>query len=121
LMMICFLLFSLLLGIWIGITIKTFQTANGDGTQHAIRVVRIKIDPSQQDELFVQLRKFAEKWRYAIRIAPLDPNHKSFSVQLWRSDMKLLGLYPNDPGTLEIGFFILIRHNQYLASTLTKK
>jgi hypothetical protein len=105
LMMICFLLLGLLLGIWAGIAIKTFQIGNRVGTQHAIRVVRITIDPSQQEKLFVQIRKFADKWRYAIRIAPLDPSNETFSIQLWRSDMKLSGLYPNDPGTLDIGFF----------------
>ena len=104
-LMVFFLLLSLLLGVWIGINIKTVQRENGAGTQHAIRVVRITIDPSQREELFTQLRKFADKWRYAIRIVPLDPSSKHFSVQMWRTDMKLSGLYPNDPGTLDIGFF----------------
>lgn len=105
LMMVFFLLLSLLVGIWIGINMKTLQRENAAGTQRAIRVVRITIDPSQREELFAQLRKFSDKWRYAIRIAPLDPSGEHFSIQMWRSDMNLSGLYPNDPGTLDIGFF----------------
>ncbi len=105
LMMVFFLLLDLLLGIWIGITIKTFQMENSVDTQHAVRVIRITIDPAEREALFAQLQTFADKWRYAIRIAPLDPKGESFSIQMWRSDMKFSGLYPNDPGTLDIGFF----------------
>lgn len=100
-----FLLVGLVLGFSVGSSLKTLQLRNRAGSQQAIRVVRITIDPSQQEKLFAQLQKFADKWRYAIRIAPLDPQNKTFSIQMWRSDIKLLGLYPNDPGTLDIGFF----------------
>jgi len=102
------LLLSIILGIWAGMEIKTLQLENSTGTQRAIRVIRITIDPSQREELFAQLRKFADRWGYAIRIAPLDPNGENFSIQMWRSDIKLSGLYPNDPGTLDIGFFYTI-------------
>jgi hypothetical protein len=103
--MIGALLVGLFAGIWLGITIKTLQLKNNAQTERAVRVVRVTIDPAHQEELFLHLHKFADKWRYAIRIAPLDPRGSSFSVQLWRADMKVLGLYPNDPGTLDLGFF----------------
>ena len=99
------LLVGLLTGVWLGITIKSFQGENNAQTERAVRVVSITIDPVHQEDLFLQLHQFADKWRYAIRIAPLDPNGHSFSIQLWRGDMKVLGLYPNDPGTLEVGLF----------------
>ena len=70
-----------------------------------IRGVDITIDPSQRDELFTQLRKFADKWNYAVLIKPDSLNSEKFLIQLWRSDIKASGIYPNDPGTLSIGFF----------------
>lgn len=85
----CLLLLAVTLGIWAGMGIKTLQLANSTHTQRAIRIVRINIEPPRKDELFTQLRKFADKWGYAIRIAPLDPNGEHFSIQMWRSDIKL--------------------------------
>ena len=105
LMMVVCLLLGLSLGVWIGIAVKTLQVGNSAGGQRAVRVVKIKIDLTQREALFTQLQKFADKWGYATRIAPLDPNGENFSVQLWRADMNVSGLYPNDPGTLDIGFF----------------
>ena len=99
------LLLGLVLGAWIGTSTNTPRVENDPRTRHAIRGVRITIDPSRQEDLFFQLQKFADKWRYAIRIAPLDPAGESFTVQMWRSDIMLSGLYPNDPNTLDIGFF----------------
>src|SRR5688572_10839171 len=95
LMMVACLLLGLLLGVWVGIGVKTFQMENSASTQRAVRVVRITIDPNQQEQLFTELRKFADKWGYAIRIAPLDPHGKNFTVQMWLADMHLSGLYPN--------------------------
>lgn len=103
--LVLFVLLGFLLGIFVGIKITTLRLENSIHTEHAVRDVQITIDTSQQEELFSQLQNFADKWGYAIRIAPLDPNGKSFSVQMWRSDVKLSGLYPNDPATLNIGFF----------------
>jgi hypothetical protein len=99
------LLLSLLLGIWIGMAVKTIKLQAEHSAQQPVRRVTITIDPSQREELFVQLREFGDKWGYAIRIAPLDPNNKSFSVAMWRADIKVLGLYPTDPGTLNAGFY----------------
>ncbi len=69
------------------------------------RVVTITIDQNQRDDLFNQLQKFADKWRYAIRIAPLDPSGSHFSIGLWRSDIKVLGAYLADSATLQVAFF----------------
>jgi hypothetical protein len=70
-----------------------------------VRLMIISIDPSQQDELFDRLRKYAGMWRYAVRIAPDDPSSENYVVQMWRIDMKLSGSYSTDSGTLNLGFF----------------
>ena len=44
------------------------QVLRRDPTFTPGRVMNITIDQSQQEELFAQLQKFADKWRYAIRI-----------------------------------------------------
>jgi hypothetical protein len=67
------------------------------------RVVNITIDQSQQDELFTQLEKFAEKWRYAIRIQPMALDGV-FRVDMWRSDIHVSGVYDNEYAELQLAF-----------------
>jgi len=69
------------------------------------RAVIITINQSQREELFTQTRKFADKWGYATYIAPIDPSGSHFYVDLWRSDIKVLGAYLADSGELHFGFF----------------
>ena len=99
----------LVLGLFLGflagkmtIAEKTKDTSEGEAP---IRIVEITIDESQQEELFTQMRKFADKWRYAIRIAPIVQYEDDFIIQMWREDIKLFGTYPSDPGELKIGFY----------------
>jgi hypothetical protein len=68
------------------------------------RVVSITIDQSQKEELFTQLEKFAEKWRYAIRIVPVFKGSEDFRVGLWRADMKAIGIYLSTSGELNLAF-----------------
>jgi hypothetical protein len=68
------------------------------------RVVNITIDQSQKEELFTQLEKFADKWRYAIRIAPVFEGIDDFRVGLWRADMKVIGVYLSTSGELKLVF-----------------
>jgi hypothetical protein len=67
--------------------------------------VYITIDPIHRDELFTQLRKFSDKWKYAILIDPNSLNPENFEIYLWRHDMRAAGGYPTDPGILAIGFY----------------
>jgi len=71
----------------------------------AIRTITITIDPDRQDELFSQLEKFADMWRYAFLIAPTESNENEYVVSLYRIDMKLKGSYFADSGRLELGFY----------------
>ena len=69
------------------------------------RVVNITIDQSQQEELFAQLQKFADKWRYVIDIQPTDLDW-IYSVEMWRSDIHVSGAYSNkaNSGELQLAF-----------------
>ena len=71
----------------------------------AIRTITIAIDPDRKDELFTQLEKFADMWRYAFLIAPIESNENEYVVSLYRIDMKLKGSYFADSGRLELGFY----------------
>jgi len=102
---IIYLLIGLFLGFLagrMGMAENVKDTSEGTAP---IRTVEITIDPSQQDELFEQMRKFADEWKYAIRIAPLDQFGEKFVIEMWRLDMKLFGTYPSDPGELKIWFY----------------
>jgi hypothetical protein len=102
---VVYLLLGLLLGFLaskIAIAEKTKDTSEGGAP---IRIVEITINESQQEELFAQLRKFADEWAYAIRIAPTSSSSGRFLIQMWREDIKLIGVYPSDPGELKIGFY----------------
>jgi len=68
------------------------------------RIVTIAIDEGQTEQLLAQLRSFADKWRYAIRIDPVKPVSENFRVAMWRSDMKVLGAYLVASRTLQIAF-----------------
>ena len=107
-----YLLIGLLLGFLTSKVLMAEEVKDPSEGTAPIRIVEITIDPSQQDELFAQMRKFAEEWRYAIRIAPLDLDEKfvdqfgkKFVIEMWRLDMKLFGTYPSDPGELSIAFY----------------
>ena len=70
-----------------------------------VRSITINIDPSQQDLLFVQLKKFSDAWRYAVLITPEDPNNGDVNIQMWRYDMKLTGSYSTNTGILKFEFY----------------
>lgn len=92
-------------GILVGMSINLVSSQVG--TQHARRTLRVTIDPDQWPMLFDQFRKFADKWRYAIRIAPLDPNNTSFDIQMWRADMRFTAFMDGsfDEGRVQIHFY----------------
>ena len=102
------LMLTFLLGILVGMRINpnSLQVENS-GTQHARRTLRVTIDKNQWNDLLEQFRSFADYWRYAIRIAPLDPNNNSYNVELWRADMRLTAFMDTDfdEGRVQIHFY----------------
>jgi hypothetical protein len=104
------LLLGLVIGISVGLSINKIginempEPPVANPTFTPGRVVNITIDQSQQEELFAQLEKFAEKWRYAIRIAPVFEGSDDFHVGLWRTDMKAIGAYLSSSRQLQLAF-----------------
>jgi hypothetical protein len=104
------LLLGLLIGVLIGLSINNMgmkevpEVLVTNPTFTPGRVVDITIDQSQQEELFAQVQKFADKWQYAIRIAPVFEGSDDFHVGLWRTDMKAIGVYLSDSGELKLAF-----------------
>ena len=104
------LLLGLSIGVLIGLSINKLRMKEPPGVPVANptfipgRVVNITINQSQQEELFVQLQKFADKWHYAIRIAPVFEKSDDFHVGLWRTDMKAIGAYLSSSGQLQLAF-----------------
>lgn len=105
---IMFLAFCFGIALGIGICKKTNSDRKTDQTNNIeipVKIVRIKIPLTQSSNLKIQLGEFAEKWGYAIRVAEITPDGNDFNVQLWRSDIKIAGAYPIEPGNLVIGFY----------------
>lgn len=104
------LLSGLFIGILVGLNINIIRinempevpVANPTFTPG--RVVDITIDQNQQMKLFAQLQRFAEKWHYAIRIAPVFEGSDDFHIGLWRTDMKAIGAYLSSSGELKLAF-----------------
>jgi hypothetical protein len=102
------LLLGLAIGVLIGLSINNIRIKEGPEVPVAKptftpgRVVDVTLDRNQQEELFAQLEKFAEKWRYAIRIRPTDLNG-IFRIDMWRSDIHVGGVY-DQSGGLQLAF-----------------
>ena len=79
-------------------------------SQVPIRVVAISVQKSDRDAFFEQLKKFSDKHAFAIRIAPVRPDGEHFIVQMWREDIKGIGVNSIDPAAFEIGFYENSRH-----------
>jgi hypothetical protein len=105
------LLLGLAIGVLIGLSINNIrmkaepEAPAASPTFTPGRVMNITIDQSQQEELFAQLEKFADKWGYAIRIRPTDLNW-IFRIDMWRSDIHVGGVYSyhGSDGELQLGF-----------------
>jgi hypothetical protein len=77
--------------------------------QVPIREVDVTLAQNQHDQLFEQLRKFADKYAFAIRISQTaEPPGENFLVQMWREDIKVTAL---DSG--EHGLFLIFFYNTY--------
>ena len=70
-----------------------------------VRKVDITLEQKQHDQLFEQLRNFAGKHAFAIRISQTDPTGEDFLVQMWREDIRIIGSDSGDPGLFEMGFY----------------
>lgn len=103
-------LICLLIGVLLGFAVSKTQTPEDNETavsddETPIRIVEITVDEGEEEKLFEQIRIFADKWQYAIRIAPTASGSERLLIQMWREDIKVIGLFPSDQGELKIGFY----------------
>ncbi len=71
-----------------------------------IRGLTITIDESRREELFAQLRKFAEKHDFEFHLDFYDPDQKIFLIAMYREDLKILADHaPNDPTMISLDFY----------------
>ena len=101
------LLFGCGLALFVGkaLPIEKNTTALTPLPNPAVRIVTVTIRPDNKDELFARLQKFADKWGYAVLIAPNYSNGSEYIVKLYRIDMKMTGSYFADSGILKLGFY----------------
>ncbi len=110
LMMIGFLLLGVLSGLFFGyeggIVIKTsvkeMLQNSKENSENGVPVksVTITVQADQRELLFDQLRQFAKKDFFAIRITSLDA---FYDVEMWRDDVEVNGSFYPDSGKLDLG------------------
>lgn len=71
----------------------------------AIRKAVVTVSEDKLNPFFDQMRAFAEKYGFAVRIAPTAPTGKDFIVELWREDFKILAANPFDKGSFRVSVF----------------
>jgi hypothetical protein len=96
---------GVLLGFMAGRMPRVVSADSLAGNEAPLKIVEVSITEDNQEVLFEQIRKYAESWQYAIRIAPTTQNSEKVLIQMWREDIKVIGLYPSDPGELKMGFY----------------
>jgi len=119
------LLLGVFLGLFVGyqggIVIKTTmketeQNSKANSEYGApVKSVTITVQANERELLFDQLRQFAKKNFFAIRITDFRPS--SYNIEMWREDINIGGLFWIDDKTLSLSF-----HNnqfeQYLSQSL---
>jgi|SRR6185436_3754722 len=80
------------------------KTQNKNG-QLPARKVWVTLAQNQHDQFFEQLRKFADRNAFRIRISQTDPSGENFLVQMWSDDIEIDGVDSSDPGLFKIGFY----------------
>jgi hypothetical protein len=66
---------------------------------------RFTIDRLFRDRFLAAIRKYADEQAFAIRIAPSDPSGEHLLIQLWREDVKIIGVNPFKPEEFRISFY----------------
>lgn len=95
----------LLVGLFAGQGMNAMAGNAESESQLPLRKLTVVLGKTGHEALFAHLRKFADKHGFAIRIAPNTATGGDFSIAMWRSDFKILGANPFEPGTFKIGIY----------------
>ena len=71
-----------------------------------VHSLHLKVDKNQREELFSQLRRFADKNAFQVRFSDLGTGGESFEFELWRQDLYVTAgdVHP-DPTDVWIDFY----------------
>jgi len=87
--------------------------------QLPVRKLRITIDPSRQQELFIQFHKFAEKHGFEIEISDYGTGGESYVVWMMRDSIQIAASHtPHDREIVSVGFYDETRADPVSAKTL---
>ena len=50
--------------------------------------------------------RYAEQHAFAMRIGQSDPSGDDVLIQMWREDVKLIGVNPFEPGEYRVSFYL---------------
>ncbi|HEX9387980.1 MAG TPA: hypothetical protein VF918_16770 [Anaerolineales bacterium] len=96
----------LLLSVWACASIKTIASEAEDSAgQLPRRKLVIKIETSQPNKLFDQLRKFADEQGFKILIDTRPPGVEGFYIDMYRRDIEISGTNPFAPEEYQIGIY----------------
>ncbi len=74
-------------------------------SQLPLRTVTVTLNEGTRDRFFDELKKFADTYAFAIRIAPNHPDLKHFLIQMWRVDIKGIGSNVLEIDEFNISFY----------------
>lgn len=80
-----------------------FDFGEGRKSVHDVRVI---VPSKEWEAYFTQMREFAEANDFKIRIVRPKPEYDVFFVDLWRSDVALIGWNMFDMPELVTGFYV---------------
>jgi hypothetical protein len=89
----------------VGMNIVQAERCGRGRSQLPIYGLIVTIEKNRMEELFTQIRMFADKQAFAIRIAPTTPSHQDYLIQLWREDIKIIGTNSVEPNVFGINFY----------------
>ena len=80
-------------------------------TELPLRTINVTLAKDQREQYVDQVRKFADSYAFAIRVAQSSPNPDHVLVQLWREDAKLISVIIPDRTAQSLTYFIGIYGN----------
>ncbi|WP_119392201.1 hypothetical protein [Taklimakanibacter lacteus] len=70
-----------------------------------LRIVEFTLPGGASEVLYAKLRGYADKFGFAIRIAPTTPDSQRVLIEMWREEIRLLGLNAERPSSYTIAFY----------------
>ena len=81
-------------------------TPTRDHSQSPIGELSVLVNSRDREAYFSSLRAFAEKYSFAIRVAPVDPSGERFIVQMFREDLKAISTDAMQRGRFSLDFYV---------------